>query len=270
MPNSGTYTVKAGDSLSAIANAHGCDWRELARLNGIADANSIRPGQQLTLPGNGGAEGSQPASADRSASAASPGEDWAALIEAHGDDEAKAEFAAGKRVLIALRTTTNRKANQGRGVYDDQLIVVRKVNGSVSATKFACNTEPSGQYGHGGAKDDTGADINRDGKVDQGRLVAGTYHYVAKPGGHLGGPAFWTRGTQTAERDVNQDGVWNEADGANRIDPTHVGRTMYIHRGGDDNTWSAGCQTIRKSHYGAFMSSLGGQTGFSYILINAS
>lgn len=266
MPNSGTYTVKPGDSLSAIAGAHGCDWRELQRLNGIADPNAIRPGQKLQLPGNGESEQPSPAASP----AAAPGEDWAALIEKHGDDTAKAEFAAGKRVVIALRKTTHRKANQGRGVYDDQLVVVRKSSGTVSATTISCNTEPSGQYGHGGAKDDTGYDVNRDGKVDQGRLVAGTYHYVAKPGGHLGGPAFWTSSSQTAERDVNQDGVWDAADGEGRIDPTHVGRTMYIHRGGDDNTWSAGCQTIRKSDYNAFMSSLGGQTGFSYILINAS
>jgi len=50
MPNSGTYTVKAGDSLSAIARGHGCDWRELARLNGIADPDSIRPGADDVHP----------------------------------------------------------------------------------------------------------------------------------------------------------------------------------------------------------------------------
>ena len=76
------------------------------------------------------------------------------------------------------------------------------------------------------------------------------------------------RTTQTAERDLNQDGEFNEADGPGRIDPATAQRTMYVHRGGDDNTWSAGCQTIQSKHYDAFLASLGGQTSFSYVLID--
>lgn len=51
-------------------------------------------------------------------------------------------------------------------------------------------------------------------------------------------------------------------------DRTGVGRSMYVHRGGNDNSWSAGCQTIPKSHYDAFLVALGGQTAFSYILVD--
>ena len=49
----GTYTVRAGDTLSGIAAAHGTTWQELQRINGIPDANKIYPGQVLKLPGGG-------------------------------------------------------------------------------------------------------------------------------------------------------------------------------------------------------------------------
>lgn len=45
-----SYTVHAGDTLSAIADRHGTSWRDLARANGIADPNMIHPGQVLRLP----------------------------------------------------------------------------------------------------------------------------------------------------------------------------------------------------------------------------
>ena len=48
-----TVTVKAGDTLSGIAAAHGTTWQELQRINGIPDANKIYPGQVLKLPGGG-------------------------------------------------------------------------------------------------------------------------------------------------------------------------------------------------------------------------
>jgi LysM repeat protein len=45
-----TYTVQAGDSLSAIAVKHGVKTSELLAANGLADANKIRIGQKLSLP----------------------------------------------------------------------------------------------------------------------------------------------------------------------------------------------------------------------------
>lgn len=43
------YTVKAGDSLSAIAARYGMSYQTLARLNNISDPNRIMVGQQLVL-----------------------------------------------------------------------------------------------------------------------------------------------------------------------------------------------------------------------------
>jgi hypothetical protein len=46
----GRYTVKRGDTLSAIAKAHGVTVQALVAANGIANPNLIHPGQQLTIP----------------------------------------------------------------------------------------------------------------------------------------------------------------------------------------------------------------------------
>jgi LysM repeat protein len=45
------YNVKAGDTLSEIAQANGADWHELARINHLKDPNLILIGQTLTLDG---------------------------------------------------------------------------------------------------------------------------------------------------------------------------------------------------------------------------
>lgn len=45
--NQGTYTVKAGDTLSAIAAAHGTSYKVLAQVNGISNPNEIYVGQTL-------------------------------------------------------------------------------------------------------------------------------------------------------------------------------------------------------------------------------
>ncbi|MDN4474586.1 LysM peptidoglycan-binding domain-containing protein [Demequina sp. SYSU T00192] len=49
-PASGTYTVKAGDTLSAIAQRHGTTVAALARTNSLANASTIYVGQRLTVP----------------------------------------------------------------------------------------------------------------------------------------------------------------------------------------------------------------------------
>jgi lysozyme len=53
-PSGKTYTVKSGDTLSAIASKFGTTYKELARINGIADPNKIYPGQVLKLSGSQG------------------------------------------------------------------------------------------------------------------------------------------------------------------------------------------------------------------------
>lgn len=47
----GAYEVKPGDSLSKIAAAHGVKVADLMAANKLADANKIRAGQKLAIPG---------------------------------------------------------------------------------------------------------------------------------------------------------------------------------------------------------------------------
>ncbi|SFC73710.1 Peptidoglycan/xylan/chitin deacetylase, PgdA/CDA1 family, partial [Alkalibacterium subtropicum] len=49
-----TYTVKAGDTLSAIAARYNTTVSRIAAANDITNVNLIRVGQVLTIPGNGG------------------------------------------------------------------------------------------------------------------------------------------------------------------------------------------------------------------------
>ncbi len=195
----------------------------------------------------------------------------AATIATKGDAQAKADLAAGNKVVVALRTDTDTGANGGKGVYDDQIAVVWKDDaGRYQAKVFEGNTEPSGQYGPDGPKASRGShtDANGDGKMDLGRLQAGTIRYEQQSGQFLGNTFFRATKTQVAERDTNQDGRFTAVD-SNRIDTQGAGRSMLIHQGGATNTWSAGCQTIPKADFNDFVAALGGQKGFSYVLVDA-
>ena len=55
------YIVQAGDTLAKIAKAHGTTVEELAKLNGIKDANKIAVGQELIFEAPGAAAGNEPA-----------------------------------------------------------------------------------------------------------------------------------------------------------------------------------------------------------------
>ncbi|TWD79908.1 LysM domain-containing protein [Kribbella amoyensis] len=49
--NAADYTVKHGDTLSEIAQAHGTNWHRLAELNNLNNPDLILVGQQLELNG---------------------------------------------------------------------------------------------------------------------------------------------------------------------------------------------------------------------------
>lgn len=51
-PQTGTYTVKAGDTLSGIAARYGTTYQDLAALNGIPDPNKIYVGQVIKITGS--------------------------------------------------------------------------------------------------------------------------------------------------------------------------------------------------------------------------
>jgi LysM repeat protein len=49
-PGRCSYTVKKGDTLSAIAQRYNTTWSRLSALNNLASPDSINPGQQLSVP----------------------------------------------------------------------------------------------------------------------------------------------------------------------------------------------------------------------------
>ncbi|MEN1940422.1 LysM peptidoglycan-binding domain-containing protein [Luteimonas sp. MJ246] len=53
VPETGTHTVRAGETLSGIAGQFNTSWQALAQLNGLANPNLIHVGQTLTVPGGG-------------------------------------------------------------------------------------------------------------------------------------------------------------------------------------------------------------------------
>ena len=53
-----THTVRPGEALSVIARRYGVPLRTIMNANGIADANLVRSGQRLSIPGASGETGS--------------------------------------------------------------------------------------------------------------------------------------------------------------------------------------------------------------------
>jgi LysM repeat protein len=267
---SGTVTVQAGDTLSRIASRAGVSVEALARANSISNPNMIQPGQQLRLPVGGSvATPARPATTPTPSPAPAAGANrYTDIIRRAGDQQAKDDLAAGRKVLVALRTHTNVRANLN-GVYDDTIAIIRQEGSQVHVVEFSANTEPSGIYADGNAKAHKGSsvDMNGDGRKDSGRLVTGTYRYVRQAGTFSGNVFFKATKTQVTERDTNQDGWFDHRD-TNRIDASGAQRTMYIHQGGNNVTGSAGCQTIRKRDYASFLEAIGAQTTFSYVLVN--
>lgn len=209
----------------------------------------------------------------------------AGLIHQRGSAAASQALRQGRLLLLGLRKDTSTLANGGRGIYDDHIAVLNGWNRRGSIQFFPASTDPGAQYAQratrvGGAPIDAryknvhparmahGADVDGDGIRDAGRLLAGTYFFKDLGRLFLDAPAFQAVAPQTVERDTNGDGRFNLAD-ANRIDPIGVQRTMYIHRGGMNNTGSAGCQTVRKDYYPSFLSALGKDPRFFYVLVNA-
>ena len=47
----GSYVVESGDTLSVIARRFNVSVDALSQANGITDVNTIRPGQELVIPG---------------------------------------------------------------------------------------------------------------------------------------------------------------------------------------------------------------------------
>ncbi len=60
-PAAGEYTIKAGDTLGAIAARHNVSLASLLKANGISSSTVIYPGRKLTIPAGGSTPAAKPA-----------------------------------------------------------------------------------------------------------------------------------------------------------------------------------------------------------------
>lgn len=83
--SAGTYVVRPGDTLGAIAGRHGVSVGALAQANGITDPNRVYAGQKLALPGGGGgAVSAAAAPSGRRTHTVAPGETLSAIAARYG------------------------------------------------------------------------------------------------------------------------------------------------------------------------------------------
>jgi len=120
-----TYTVQNGDSLSKIAQKVGVSSREIAELNGIKDANKIRIGQKLVLPGyTGTVPASKPKAAaqpKKSAPKASAPVSGDAYVVQSGDSLSK--IASKHGVKIAELRAANPKVKGDKILVGQKLVI---------------------------------------------------------------------------------------------------------------------------------------------------
>lgn len=163
--------------------------------------------------------------------------------------------------ILGLRKSTDTNTNEGKGAYDDLFVLIwRDQNGNKYARQYPGNTEPSAFY-----RGKMGIDVDRDGRLDQGRLVPGFFEYKPGTSSQLG---FILRPVRDApvERDVNHDGIFNDRA------TSGGGGTMLFHTGGTKNVVSAGCQTMPPPEWRRFWDDVnaGGTNGpIGYTLIEA-
>jgi hypothetical protein len=285
------HIVVSGETFSKIAARYGLTVGELKALNPqIKNINKILKGEKIKLPVQSATApetsapatpAAAPAAAPQSASSAMPDTThmsgvqafavYAPYLRDHGVDPDA--MKANVKVILGLRCTTNVRANNGRGLYDDRIILVWKdASGAGHAAEYEANTEPSGRY------EDTpehrkltpgkimGEDGDADGCKDLGCLPDGLYRYhkdhsekgnILRPDHNI-----------YVVRDVNHDGVFNEVDDQRVLDKERLNSylTILFHAGGANLSGSAGCQTFPPKDFAKFWAALGTQKKFDYVL----
>ena len=274
-----SYRVADGDNLSSIGEKLGVSWQALAQANHLVNPNLIHVGQELLVPGRGAAPGrtetttpspstqaqttGQATGALPSTAGLSAGQKYdlyAGYVNAYGSAEAKADLAAGRQVILGLRDETAVNANGGKGAYDDRIVVLQANASGGTVREFSASTEPSSQY-----DGRYGADFNGDGRLELGRMAEGTVSFQKSHSGNLG-DVLRPTGAVGVERDTNHDGRIDANDPRGKGQSTD--NSFLFHAGGNTNTGSAGCQTLKPGDFQTFWNGLGDQKTFNYVLVN--
>ena len=184
------------------------------------------------------------------------------------------ETTPGWRNVLGIRAETLVNKENYHGSYDDYIWVLHiDKEGIKYSNGYDANTEPNYRYVERGTD---GADANNDGKKDIGRLPYGAYQYSTSTWYSSGVKqnVFRLLESQTIERDINRDGNFDDADTKmiTNSSAMNEGRTIHFHYGGENDTWSAGCQTMKKKVFQKFQKDVAegktaGQTIFTYLLI---
>jgi hypothetical protein len=194
---------------------------------------------------------------------------YRAIIEANGG---KFKTGGNKQNLLGLRKETNVHANNGRGLYDDFLVMLWVTSsGQLRVREYPhfC-TEPIRHYKDTGGnkrwgdrhkpvnqiKPAIGHDANGDGIKDLGRIPEGYYEYKTRLTKDVDlGWVLDPMQDMYSVRDTNDDGIFSAHERR-----TSAGRSILFHQGGNleqgGHTWSAGCQTLRKDNFDIFWKDL--------------
>ncbi len=180
------------------------------------------------------------------------------LAQSHGG---QVKTGSNQKNIVGLRTPTDADVNGGGGRYDDKFAMFWKdAQGNKRVTEYTGNTDPSARY-----RGRMGVDVNRDGRLDQGRLPAGYFEFTTGSSSTLG-RVLRPVSDYRVERDTNQDGVFGNDRGAT----SGGGNSMLFHAGGSTITGSAGCQTMTPAEYARFWRDVnsggsGGRIGYTLI-----
>ncbi len=272
------YTIKSGDTLSALAQRFGTSVSALMKANSyVQNANLIFTGKKLAIPGRGDAFGENrptaptrpgtpskpdqtqgPSNVDTSPVSGDAAKQYAHYKKLIEDSGGKFKSGPNQMNLLGLRTDTSRFANGGNGAYDDQMVMVWKDSaGKPHVQMMKYNTEPAADQAR------YSNDVNRDGRPDQGRIPSGFYEFNKSSWKN----GFCLRATKDfgVERDMNNNGVFDKGDGGR----TAGGASMLFHSGGSSGTYSAGCQTFSPSDWARFMATVKNSSGpIGYTLIS--
>ena len=279
-----TYTVKSGDTFSAIAVRNDLSISQLSKLNPqVRDINEINVGQKLTLKAKAAAPAptKPPVAGPAAPTPSVPTQSNDALknggvpntsgmstakrfavyekyINQFGDAQAKKDLASGKKVILSLRTDTPMSSGPYRGTYDDRIVVLSKDRTGPHVTELLANTEPNRRW----------AEPANQSSKPVGRLADDQtirYHktWSSKFQNHL--QPF---GNPYAQRDLNRNYKFDKTD--KKYNGDWGGQLMYIHRAWSTDTGSQGCQTMEEGRFDTFWRSLGGQNDFSNVLVNVT
>lgn len=289
------HVIVSGDTLSKVADRHHIKLAELLAENPqIKDPNKVMIGQRIKIPH---AIAPAPvmttpvvAPAAETPTPLAAGTDVPlggmpvtnSLNDAEKYDTYSQFFSRygvtlnaldpGTRALLGLRVKSNTRVRGGAGEYNDRLVVAwREASGTKRVREFIANTEPSSRY------EDTpenkrlgrkimGADADRDGRRDLGCLPDGLYHF-RKGTSPTYGNVLAPESDLFVIRDVDHDGDFDAADQAASVHALlNSQKSILFHKGGNDITGSAGCQTLKPADFNNFWEALGPQNRFQYVV----